>query len=309
MKKIAIVIPAYKTRFLRKTLASVASQTNQDFKVYVGDDASPENIEELVDDFKGCLNIVYRRFETNMGSKDLTSHWERCIRLSEEPMVWLFSDDDVMPPDGVERILAAMQKWGEKKVLFRFPLAVIDAQDRLMHENPPVEEETSGYSFLLDKLNGRISSAACEYVFSRDVWQEGGGFVKFPLAWCSDDATWAGFAGYVGKMMALPGKPVLWRNAEGENISNSTCFDGEKLRATALFVRWIKEHYPSHRRDADLHKALGAYLHTILCASVRGRYSLCELCKLCGVLWSISPKEALKVAFRHVRKAKIYMAR
>ena len=40
--KIAIIIPAYKSRFLRQTLDSMAAQTCRDFAVYVGDDASPE---------------------------------------------------------------------------------------------------------------------------------------------------------------------------------------------------------------------------------------------------------------------------
>lgn len=49
----------------------------------------------------------------------------------------------------------------------------------------------SCYRLLLDKLQGKIDSAAVEYVFSREIWQSAGGFVHFPMAWCSDDATWA----------------------------------------------------------------------------------------------------------------------
>lgn len=235
-KKLAIIIPAYKARFLRETLDSILKQNSSEFIVYVGDDASPENIEGLVHDYDEKLDIVYHRFSTNLGGVDLPGQWDRCIALSNEPLVWLFSDDDIMPFDGVKRVMQAVGKYGDKLVCMRFPLMVIDACGNMKYQNPPFEtERISGYEFLLDKLSGKISSAACEYVFSRDVWKQIKGFVKFPFAWCSDDATWASFADLTEGIISLPGRAVCWRNVEGENISNSVGFDKEKLRATGLF--------------------------------------------------------------------------
>ena len=46
-EKIAIVIPAYKCRFLRQTLDSIVVQTCRSFTVYIGDDASPQNLKEI----------------------------------------------------------------------------------------------------------------------------------------------------------------------------------------------------------------------------------------------------------------------
>lgn len=45
--KLAIVMPAYKARFLRQALESIAQQTDKRFTVYVGDDASPDDIKEI----------------------------------------------------------------------------------------------------------------------------------------------------------------------------------------------------------------------------------------------------------------------
>ena len=291
--KIAIIIPAYKSRFLRQTLDSMAAQTCRDFAVYVGDDASPEPLEPIVRAYEGKLSITYHRFAENLGGRDLVAHWERCIALSREPLVWLFSDDDLLPPDGVERVLAAAGRYGTEKVFFRLPLIVVDAEGQQKLANPPLPEgKTSDYAFLLDKLNGRISSAAIEYVFSRDVWRVSGGFVKFPLAWCSDDATWARFARYAGGMTSVPGAPVCWRNAEGENISNSSRFDREKLCATTQFIRWIARTYKCRKGDSALAGALGRYAHTILRCSVRGNYGLSDLLRLCAALGTISPSAA-----------------
>ena len=61
MKTLAIIIPAYKGRFLGEALESLARQSCRDFTVYVGDDCSPEDIGETVSKYAGRIDIVYRR--------------------------------------------------------------------------------------------------------------------------------------------------------------------------------------------------------------------------------------------------------
>ena len=84
----AIVIPAYKGRFLKETLDSIAVQAHKDeFVLYIGDDASPERLDKIVESYQNKVNLVYHRFSENMGGKDLVAHWERCIQLSAEPFI------------------------------------------------------------------------------------------------------------------------------------------------------------------------------------------------------------------------------
>ena len=163
----AIVIPAYKGRFLKETLDSIAVQAHKDeFVLYIGDDASPERLDKIVESYQNKVNLVYHRFSENMGGKDLVAHWERCIQLSAEPFIWLFSDDDLMPADGVERVMEALSRpHHQRGYFFRFPLAVIDGENKRIRANRPLEEgSVSCYRLLLDKLQGKIDSAAVEYV-------------------------------------------------------------------------------------------------------------------------------------------------
>ncbi len=151
-----------------------------------------------------------------------------------------------MPADGVERVMEALSRPHHQRggYFFRFPLAVIDGENKRIRANRPLEEgSVSCYRLLLDKLQGKIDSAAVEYVFSREIWQSAGGFVHFPMAWCSDDATWAAFARHAGGVISLPGQPVCWRNVEGANISNSAGHDKDKLHATILFSLEMDEEY------------------------------------------------------------------
>lgn len=215
----------------------------------------------------------------------------------------LFSDDDLMPFDGVARIIRASQKHSEGKYIFRFPLEVVDEYGKLKYKNPPFKTDlTSGYEFLLDKLSGKISSAACEYVFSRTVWEQTGGFIKFPLAWCTDDATWAKFAEFTGGIISLPGNPVSWRNAEGENISNSTHFNKEKIRATILFMEWISINYHSHLHERKFKKAIKRYIYKFLQHSLKNDFSLHDLLLLCNALRKLTLNVSLLVLVHHVGK-------
>lgn len=86
MNKLAIIIPAYKPNYLAETLESLAVQTNKNFRVYVGDDASPHDIKKIVDEFHNTLDIRYHRFEENMGAFSLVKQWERCVELSDEQL-------------------------------------------------------------------------------------------------------------------------------------------------------------------------------------------------------------------------------
>ena len=182
---IAIIIPAYKDTFLYEALDAVSRQTNKDFTLYIGDDCSPYALYDIVKQFEGKIELVYHRFEKNLGGKDLVAQWSRCVDLSgDEPLIWFFSDDDVMPTDGVERILQASKDRDINSCFFRFPLQVIDANGGVLIKERTMPEEISAYQFMLEKLNGKIDSAACEYVFSRKIYTETGGFVNFPMAWC-----------------------------------------------------------------------------------------------------------------------------
>jgi glycosyltransferase involved in cell wall biosynthesis len=146
---LAIIIPAYKSTFLRNVLDSIANQTARQFQVYIGDDASPEKIGDIAREFSDILPINYRRFETNLGGVSLTKQFERCIRMSHEPWVWLFSDDDLMEPNCVESFLQELQMTNGSHDLYRFNTIYIDGDGRLVSENPPHPQNESGADFLV----------------------------------------------------------------------------------------------------------------------------------------------------------------
>lgn len=271
MRKLAIIIPAYKQDFLRNTLESIAAQDNKDFTVYIGDDDSPADIYGIVRDFEDRISIVYHRFEENLGRHDLPGHWKRCIDMSQEPWIFFFSDDDIMPADAVSRFLKAADEYPGDS-FFRFRLDLIDENGNTLKENPDFNSQCeSAEDILVEYLRGRISSSACEYVFHRSLVEDDT-FVNFPLAWCSDIAIWYKMSSAAGRTVNIEGDPVLWRNASNVNISSTPGLEIQKAEALALFIRWLERNYKG-RVDRKFCQALETFIKINLRISFNGRYS------------------------------------
>lgn len=238
--KLAIIIPAFKNDFLDKTLESLSRQSNQNFIVYIGDDASPYDLKSIVDEFSSKLNIVYKRFEDNLGSKSLTKQWERCIELSNEDWVWLFSDDDLLSPSAIDSFYITLEKKPNSK-FFKFFTTMIDAEGKeidLFRDKTNIETNMiSAKDFITKRLkNDRFRSYVVEYVFSRDLFERYK-FVDFPLAWSSDDATWLLYAIDNGGIDIIKDH-IYWR-LSGINISSTNVKDDEKQKASIQYMNWL----------------------------------------------------------------------
>jgi hypothetical protein len=236
--RLAIIIPAFKSRFLRDALRSVAWQTDRRFQLYVFDDCSPEPIADVVREFTDTIGIQYHRFETNLGGTSLTRHWDRCVRLTREPWVWVFSDDDVMDEGCVAAFLDELQKTKEDHDVYRFNTVWIDGANTIITESPRHPQNESGADFLMARLQGERNSTLQEQVFSRSAWDAMGGFPDFPLAWASDDAALAA-QGVRRPIRTIAGPRVRWRLSD-VNITNdkSRAVTREKIKASAEFVLW-----------------------------------------------------------------------
>lgn len=221
MKKscdLAIVIPAYKGDFLEETLASVFSQTDTGYHVYIFNDASPDQrIESLVHSFDSRPNLTYMRFDTNLGRKSLPRHWNRCIRhTGGERWVWLFSDDDVMDPDCVEHFRKVLRTYPENR-LFRFN--TVKFRDDILLRRNTLPSSVSLETWLTEKLEYRFESYVVEYIFERSLYDRIGGFPDFPLGWCSDDWFWVQ-AMQQTDLTVIPDSLVYWRYSDS-NISGA----------------------------------------------------------------------------------------
>jgi len=235
---LAIVIPAYKPQFFQLTLSSIATQTNKNFKCYIFDDAAPKEIKSISNSFP---SFHYTRFDENMGGRDLVGHWHRCLESIKEEWVWLFSDDDIMSPNCVDEFYKTLSTY-PNATAFRFASDIIDANGQILDSNKPIRNET-GLEFLESKLS-RHNSYMQDHIFNWKKLKEiNGGFVKFPLAWCSDDATWC-LLGKIHEIIVIQSAVVQWRMS-GINICSIKDIETLKVKLYAwmLFYLWCSKNF------------------------------------------------------------------
>ena len=235
---LAIVIPIYKKEFLAEALESIKAQTDQRFTAYIGDDASPHKLDELVKELELTKNFRYHRFGDNLGQQSLVSQWQRCINLTKgEKWIWLFSDDDIADTTCVEQFYKLKENSPGYDV-YRFNTNKISENGSLLKENlfPQV---VSSSDFLNIKLNYQQESYVVESIFSREAFERVNGFPDLPLAWASDDMFWAKMASKTG-IFTKDGARVSWRYS-GSNISSRKESNTGKLKldASRQFVAWI----------------------------------------------------------------------
>ena len=184
---LAIVVPYFKLPFFEATLKSLANQTDKRFKVYIGDDASPENPSVLLKKYKPQLDFNYQQFDNNLGSISLVKQWERCMTMvQEEEWIMILCDDDVLGENVVAEFYASVNEVNQQDInVIRYATQVINQYSEVIsgiYQHPKLEKSIA---FLFRKINGGTRSSLSEFVFRKSVLQE----IKFkdlPLAWYSD---------------------------------------------------------------------------------------------------------------------------
>lgn len=244
MTDLAIVIPAYKSDFLREALTSISQQTNKKFKLYIGDDASPYDLEEIIKDFASLIDITYHRFPENLGGIDLVGQWNRCIDLiGDESWCWLFSDDDILDEDCVEQFYIKRRQNPDSQ-LFHFNIKTIDEDSKVINEPNKFPGILGVSEFHLKRWRSEISSYVVEYVFSVDHFKANGGFERFNYAWHTDEATWTKLS-YPNGVISIDEAYVRWRRSHVNITPNNKdiVIVNGKILADLDFTQWVKTFY------------------------------------------------------------------
>jgi len=105
---VSVVMPAYKPRFLAQALDSVAAQTHRPLELVVCDDSGDERIEEMVAGFAARVDFPVR-YARNGERLWETRSTARAIAMARGEFVKFLHDDDVLAPDCIAALLAALR--------------------------------------------------------------------------------------------------------------------------------------------------------------------------------------------------------
>lgn len=250
---LAIVIPYFNIAYFEHTLKSLANQTDKRFTVYIGNDASPDEPEELLKGFESNFDYKYRRFTSNLGAGSLSKHWKRCIDLTkEEAWLMILGDDDVLGPAVVESFYSKRGKAEEQEVnVLRFATQMIDEQgtnQSKVYQHPEFENSPEAF---IKTLNSGNRSSLSEYIFKRTAY-EAHGFKNYPLGWHVDDMAWLEFSEF-GSILST-NDAVVYVRTTGLSITGQSENFKDKYLASLMFYKDLIRLYPSrfkiiHRID------------------------------------------------------------
>jgi glycosyltransferase involved in cell wall biosynthesis len=250
--KASFILPAYKRRFLHEAIRSILDQTERDFELVVVDDASPENLKEVVDSFRDS-RLGYQRNEANIGGQDLVAAWNHAMTFARAEWCILASDDDIYLPGFLEEMFRLQAKH-PRCDLFHCRTVLVDAAGewlRLGHQRVEFESQAE---FAYSRLMLHAEQMAPDFMFRRAALVEMGGFVNFPLAWQSDDATWMAMA----RNGCVCSPQVLFQfRLSGANVTATSDATVEgKLKAKVLFRIWLHDFIKDLQATNDFERFL-----------------------------------------------------
>lgn len=243
--KFSFVLPAWKGNYLKGAIESILAQDCHDFELIVVDDCSPDNLEAIVQGFHDS-RISYYRNEKNIGGKDLVEQWNHSLSYASGEYVVLATDDDLYEPAFLSSFIPLIDKYPDVE-LFRARILQVDADNHIMDIDTCYKEYLSKDEFVYHMLHG-MRGGIPHYIFKREALLGKGGFVNFPKAWASDDATAIMMAehGVVTSQEHLV--RFRWSNI---NISSDKKLAREKVEARLAYGRWLEKNVTTIPRNNE----------------------------------------------------------
>lgn len=183
---ISVVIPTYKGTYLKEAINSVLNQTYDCFELIIVNDASPENIDDIVSEFKDD-RIKYFVNKINCGALDVVDNWNICLSYASGKYIICMGDDDCLLPNCLFDYIKLINKYPNLAVYHGWA-EIIDENSKFIEIQASRPEWESVYSLLWYRINGR-SQFIGDFLFNIEELRNNGGFYKLPLAWGSDDIT------------------------------------------------------------------------------------------------------------------------
>jgi glycosyltransferase involved in cell wall biosynthesis len=182
--KFSITVPAYKSQYLEECMDSVLSQTYSNFELIILNDASPENLDEIISKYQD-ERIRYYKNEKNVGAIDVVDNWNKLLEYAQGNYLICMGDDDKLLSNCLEeynKLIALYPKMG----VYHAWTEIINENSEVIDMQEPRPVWESVYSMAYFRMKGRTQYIG-DFLFDTNNLKSKGGFVKRPLAWCSDD--------------------------------------------------------------------------------------------------------------------------
>lgn len=247
MRKYSIAIPAFKEKFLHKCIRSILVQDYENFELIIVNDASPDNLDRIVNSFND-RRIRYYKNEKNFGAENVVDNWNRCLSYAKGDFFVLMGDDDEMRPDYLSVFDRLIDKFPDLDV-YHCRSYIINDRSEILRLTPSWPEWESAYENIWHRMKGIRSQYISDFLYRTDTLRARGGFHKLPLAWSSDDIT--SFKAAFPKGIAHTQVPVFSYRESDVTISKSASAE-LKMKAISGEEQWYNDFLTNEVPENDI---------------------------------------------------------
>lgn len=230
-----IAIPAYKKKFLKECIESILLQTYTNFEIVIVNDASPEDLDMIIERFTD-KRIRYYKNDVNGGAINVVDNWNKCLKYAKGKYIICMGDDDKLLPNCLQAYVNLIMKHPDLGVYHGWT-EIIDEDSHYKDIQASRPEWESTYSLIWNRWNGRIRQYIGDFLFDVEKLREGGGFYKLPLAWSSDDIT-ANLASF--PLGIANTQEIVFQYRENRLTISSSFNHDLKLEAILLEKKWYQ---------------------------------------------------------------------
>ena len=307
----SFLLTAYKSLFLEESIQSILAQDYNNFELIIVDDCSPNHLEDIVSKYNDP-RITYYKNKENIGGKNLVAQWNHCLDYAKGEYIILATDDDIYEPNFLSSFVPLIKKY-PNTVVFRSRILEINSNGNILWFDRCYKEYLNQGEFYYYYLQG-MKGGIPQFIFKHDEFIKKGGFVSFPLAWGSDDATALKFSfnGVVNSQEML----VRFRWSD-VNISSDLSRQSKlkKIDARIILCQWLKREINNISFEQN---DIGRYCKTFVVDQISTNLKSILLKEILGIsFWDIitilkkihkthiiNNKDILSIAYRYL-KAKI----
>ena len=243
--KIAIIIPYYKIDFFEETLASLDNQTDKRFNLYIGNDNSPNDPQNLIEKYDSIITR-YKNFDTNVGKNSLSKQWERCIDefVDQEEWVMVLADDDTLSENCIEEFYNNVKDADENEIsLIKYKCRVINENNKIVKEFPDYPHFQKAAVFFGNLYLNIGFSTLSENIFRIEKYRKYK-YQDVELAYGSDAIAVLEFSEF-GDILFINNAFMSFRDSE-VNLSgnrNSTDYRIKKMKGNAEYMDYLLTNY------------------------------------------------------------------
>lgn len=258
MQKLAIVIPYYKVDFFEETLMSIAAQTNKNFTLYIGNDASKNNPILLIKKYFDDDEYQYFEYADNLGAKNLALQWERILGNVKEKWFQILGDDDTIAENYVEESYTLFQKASSESIrVLRVNRFAVNSNNELIKEDRLNEGLLLSTDLFEFGYYGKTTTSLSEFIFRLSDYHKYK-FDKIPLAWGTDVLAFLKFSNF--KNILSTNQTYVKVKVTSKSITGNSS-DLLKIKADAynFFREIILNHHSQHFTILFINKIVRDY--------------------------------------------------